>query len=189
MSQAAEVGQALTASQFERLYREVAPELSRYVRRHRSADAEDVVAEVFVTAWRRRADLPKASLHRAWLFGTARRLLLAAARADRRDQEVVQHLATQPANTAGSRESGATSTVMSALARLRPADRELIELIEWENLSPAEVAAILGVRPGTVRVRLHRARRTLAADPSIQELATQSPASGPAIGAHHCNGC
>ena len=54
-----------------------------------------------------------------------------------------------------------------ALASLRETDRELIRLTEWERLSITEAAVVLGLRPGTARVRLHRARKTLAAHPAL----------------------
>jgi RNA polymerase sigma-70 factor (ECF subfamily) len=44
---------------------------------------------------------------------------------------------------------------------LNDADRELLLLIAWEALSPAEAATVLGIKPATARVRLLRARRRL----------------------------
>ena len=46
-----------------------------------------------------------------------------------------------------------------ALARLGPRDREVLLLAEWEGLSPAQVASVLGCLTVTARGRLHRARR------------------------------
>jgi RNA polymerase sigma-70 factor, ECF subfamily len=58
--------------------------------------------------------------------------------------------------------AGVTDPVLAAaLARLNDADRELLLLIAWEALSPAEAAAVLGIKPATARVRLLRARRRL----------------------------
>ena len=57
-----------------------------------------------------------------------------------------------------------------ALERLAPSDREVLRLVAWESLTPAELAVALGVRPGTARVRLHRARRALASDPEVRAL-------------------
>jgi RNA polymerase sigma-70 factor (ECF subfamily) len=47
----------------------------------------------------------------------------------------------------------------SALLSLSPADREALLLIAWEELTPAEAAASLGITATAFRVRLHRARR------------------------------
>ncbi len=49
----------------------------------------------------------------------------------------------------------------AALALLNDADRELLLLIAWDGLSPAEAATVLGIKPATARVRLLRARRRL----------------------------
>jgi RNA polymerase sigma-70 factor (ECF subfamily) len=58
--------------------------------------------------------------------------------------------------------AGVTDPVLAAaLARLNDADRELLLLIAWEALSPAEAATVLGIKPATARVRLLRARRRL----------------------------
>jgi len=48
-----------------------------------------------------------------------------------------------------------------ALARLRPADQELIRLTAWEDLDPTSVAEVLGISTKVVNVRIHRARRRL----------------------------
>lgn len=169
------MARTLTAEEFEELYRATAPELFGYVRRRAGVDAEDLVAEVFVTAWRRRSDLPPAVLRRAWLFGIARKLMLAEVRRSVRDADVVAHLSTQPPAGAPGARAGDSDVVAAAMARLSPTDRELIELTEWERLTPGELAVALGVRPGTVRVRLHRARRALASDPELQAIVSVRP--------------
>ena len=59
-----------------------------------------------------------------------------------------------------------------ALARLTPGDREVLLLVTWEGLTPAETAIALGIPPGTARSRLHRARalmRELLEDTTYQE--------------------
>jgi RNA polymerase sigma-70 factor (ECF subfamily) len=50
-----------------------------------------------------------------------------------------------------------------ALAALRPIDRDIVLLVAWADLSYQEVADALDLPIGTVRSRLHRARRTLRA--------------------------
>jgi RNA polymerase sigma-70 factor (ECF subfamily) len=56
-----------------------------------------------------------------------------------------------------------TRRVHEALGRLSADDRELVTLIAWEGLTPAEAATVLGLSSGTARVRLHRARTRLRA--------------------------
>jgi RNA polymerase sigma-70 factor, ECF subfamily len=53
--------------------------------------------------------------------------------------------------------------VHAALRRLGPRDREVLLLAEWEGLSPAQIAAVLGCLTVTARGRLHRARRRFRA--------------------------
>ena len=60
-------------------------------------------------------------------------------------------------------DDGAGFDVGAALAALAPGDRDVIVLIAWEDLSYEQVAAALDVPVGTVRSRLHRARRQLRA--------------------------
>jgi RNA polymerase sigma-70 factor (ECF subfamily) len=51
--------------------------------------------------------------------------------------------------------------VREALAELPANDREVLVLTAWEQLTPAEIAVVLGVPAATVRTRLHRARNRL----------------------------
>lgn len=171
----------ITAGEFEQLYRTTAPELFAYFRRRPTTDVEDLVAEVFATAWRRRTDLPAPNLRRAWLYGTARNLLLAESRRHGREQDALKQLLARPVDVPAEATSRTDEVVRSALSRLSPSDREVIELVEWERLTPAEVAVAIGVRPGTARVKLHRARQRLASNPGLQELSQRtSVASNPA---------
>ncbi len=58
--------------------------------------------------------------------------------------------------------AGVTDPALAAaLVRLNDADRELLLLIAWDGLSPAEAATVLAIKPATARVRLSRARRRL----------------------------
>jgi RNA polymerase sigma-70 factor (ECF subfamily) len=165
------MGHAPTAAEFENLYRATASDVLNYVRRRTRADTEDLVAEVYAIAWRRRSDLPAPMLRRAWLFGVARILLKADGRQQQREGELVSDLAARPEPTSGTTPDGRTARVVTAaLERLTPKDREILRLVTWEGLTPAELAVALGVRPGTARVRLHRARQALASDPEIRTL-------------------
>jgi RNA polymerase sigma-70 factor (ECF subfamily) len=160
----------VTVEEFELLYRSTAPELFNYIRRRSAADPENLVAEVFAIAWRRRADLPSTLLRRAWLFGAARRLLLAEARATGRERKLVELSARLDRGAEPRKDRNVEDAVARALGRLNADERELIQLVEWEHLTPAEVSVVLGLRPGTVRVRLHRARQSLAADVELRAL-------------------
>lgn len=121
--------------------------------------AEDVLQEVFVTAFRRAEEVPEPPI--GWLLGTARRLLANAARGDQRRDRLAARLANQP--TAGSGDNGeAGDVVAAALAQLSARDREVLTLSAWYELSAAEAAQALGCSPAAYNVRLHRARHRLA---------------------------
>jgi RNA polymerase sigma-70 factor, ECF subfamily len=144
---------------FELLYGKHAPAVKAYVlRRAAPAVADDLVAEVFVVCWRRFDELPADPL--PWLLGVARRVLSTYRRGERRGAALRQRLAESPG--ADELVGGTAGALREALAQLSESDRELLMLIAWEGLSPAQAATAMGVSAATVRVRLHRARRRLA---------------------------
>jgi RNA polymerase sigma-70 factor (ECF subfamily) len=145
---------------FAELFAAHYPDLLRYAIRRVGADAApDVVSDVFLIAWRRRADVP-AGAERLWLFGVASRVVSNQQRSDARQRRLrLRLVAAAPAESS----DDPAERVRAALTRLRPDEQELLRLTEWERLSPAEAATVLGCSPGALRVRLHRARRHLAA--------------------------
>lgn len=102
--------------------------------------------------------------------GTARNLLLAEGRHRRRIGESVHEPGLIAESADGAGLETADTVVLAALNRLGPQEREILLLTEWERLTPTEAAVVLGIKPGTARVRLHRARRTLASDAELAEL-------------------
>ncbi len=51
--------------------------------------------------------------------------------------------------------------LISAVRKLPSAERDVLLLVAWEQMTPAEAAVALSIPPGTARSRLHRARATL----------------------------
>jgi RNA polymerase sigma factor (sigma-70 family) len=123
------------------------------------ADAQDAVSEVFLAAWRRLDDVPADDAARAWLYATARRAIANQRRASRRRTALCERLALDPTPAAVPAPDSEPVLVREALLALSAVDREVLLLSEWEGLSPAEIAAVLGCRGVTARGRLHRARR------------------------------
>lgn len=165
----------LTSDEFEQLYRTHAREILGYLgRRTGSHDAQDLLAETFLIAWRRRNELPATDTRRAWLYGTARKLLLAHRRQDPHEQPLTELMPIpgDDAKSLGEQQQ----IVHVVLAELPEADRELLTLTAWEHLSVAEAGQALGLRPSTARVRLHRLRRRLAADPRLAAAISKQPA-------------
>jgi RNA polymerase sigma-70 factor (ECF subfamily) len=127
-------------ARFADLYREHARDVLAYaVRRTASPeDAADVVAETFLVAWRRTAEVPSGHTARLWLYGVARRTLANHRRGERRRTRLAARMraelpavlaAARPATTAADHE------VLAAIATLRESDREVLLLSAWEQLS------------------------------------------------------
>lgn len=121
------------------------------------ADAEDIVAEVFLVAWRRLEDVPPGNEALPWLYAVARKTLGNQRRGFLRRGRLQQKL-EQTAERPDSPRPTATEPALEALARLSADDQELLRLVAWEELSHAEIAAILGISVNAVAIRLHRAR-------------------------------
>jgi RNA polymerase sigma factor (sigma-70 family) len=147
-------------SLYEAYYRQVAA----YARRRlNEGDADDAVAETFLVAWRRVEDIPEGDLTLPWLYGVARRVVSQGRRSGRRRARLFARLSRygspddvvlSEAETVDERQA-----VQLALARLRPIDRELLRLAEWEGLRPAQLARIFNCSTNAVTIRLHRAHR------------------------------
>jgi RNA polymerase sigma-70 factor, ECF subfamily len=164
----------ITRNEFEQLYRAHAPEILGYLRRRGTGqDAEDILAETFLVAWRRQRHLPSPDQRRAWLFGTARKLLLAQQRSA--PPRPVAELEPRPLQINDS-DPTTDQLVRTILAELPETDRELLTMTAWEHLTVAEAGRVLGLNATAARVRLHRARHRLAADPRLASLVNTSAA-------------
>ena len=147
---------------FEALFRDHAAAVRVYAARRAGLDdADDVVAEVFLIAWRRIDDLPEDP--RSWLLGVARRVLANRRRGEARRAAMHDRLVGGVPGAVGGRVAQVSDGVVAAaLARLGERDREVLLLTAWEGLGHADAARVLGIRTGTLTVRLHRARRRFA---------------------------
>src|SRR5262245_28261269 len=137
------------------------------------SDAQDAAAEVFLTAWRRLDEVPDGDRTRVWLYATARRTIANQRRSNRRRVALEQRLTLEASAVAPSVPSEEHTLVHEALRRLGPRDREVLLLSEWEGLSPAQIASVLGCLTVTARGRLHRARRRFRA--VFEELSGAPP--------------
>lgn len=149
-----------------------------YAQRRVPADAvDDVVAEVFTSAWLRRAELPDPP--RFWLLHAAWYQVQNHYRQHGRRSKLADRLQRQrePRPPIPQDSSVEAITVHEALARLSEADREVIRLVAWEDLDTAGIAQVLGCSLVTARSRVHRARKRLkrvleTAVPTVPSLAT-----------------
>jgi RNA polymerase sigma-70 factor (ECF subfamily) len=135
----------------------------------RSRDvAEELVQDVFLSLWGTRASWEVKTRARAWLFAAVRHLALNHLRHER----VVAGAAGVESSTMGTPPAGQQEaaeaqeldeTISRAIAEL-PERRRIAMTLRWkEDMSPLEIAGVLGTTPEAVRVLLTRARADLAA--------------------------
>ncbi len=160
---------------FAVLYERHAPHISRYVARRLGDDlADDVTAETFYRAFERREryDLARPEA-RPWLYGIAANVI---AHHHRKETRMLRAFARSGADPVARTYGGHLDLVddqvvaetmhrplAAALAGLSPAHREILLLVAWADLSYEETAQALGTSVGTVRSRLHRARKKIRA--------------------------
>lgn len=168
----------LVRADFAALFDRHAVALHRYLaRRAGTGLADDLLAQTFLIAYERRDSYDRARPDaRPWLYGIAGNLLRRRHRDETRQYQAWARTGVDPvaADHAGRVADTVDAQVTAgrlagALARLASAEREVLLLVAWGELSYPEVAAALDIPIGTVRSRLHRARtRIRAAAPTPQ---------------------
>jgi RNA polymerase sigma-70 factor (ECF subfamily) len=146
--------------------------------RNRS-DAEEAVQDAFLRVWRFRDSLPEGPGREPWLY----RVIVNAChsflrreipRRDRRADDSGVDRVTDPRTPETIAADGETEAVIAAaIAGLPDHLRIPVVLRYWTGLSEREIAKAIQRRPGTVKSRLHEARRRLADDPAIAGLEVQ----------------
>jgi RNA polymerase sigma factor (sigma-70 family) len=173
-------------ARFRALFDTAYAPLCRYAR-HRGmagADAEDLVAQTLEIAWRRIEDVPVAD-PLPWLFAVARNLWRNQVRLARRRSEILARFRASPPAAAGDDPAGLEPGLLrAAMASLSEGDQEVLRLVAWDGLTPAEVAIVLDCSAVAARSRLHRARARLAArlgldtGPQRRAPSAQAPGDG-----------
>lgn len=134
--------------------------------RRRCADdglAEEVLQDTFMSVWRSAARFTAGSAG-GWLWTLAsRRLVDAVRRADRAPAEVPQELERTVAGPEDLLCDVAHGDLGTALARLSPELRQVMQATVLDGLSTKEAAVVLGIPQGTVKTRAARARAQLRA--------------------------
>lgn len=162
------IGGVAIADVFERNYADV----YRYLARRVPADvAEDIVSETFVQAVSRAETFDaERGVVRGWIFGIASHLLSRHHRDEERAYRAYARTGIDPVTDAGAEADRVIDRVdsqsqhvalVSALADLSSGDRDVLLLVAHAELTYGEVAQALDLPVGTVRSRLHRARRAV----------------------------
>jgi RNA polymerase sigma factor (sigma-70 family) len=156
---------------FDAFYREHLEEVQRFVAR-RIGDREraaDLTAEIFIAAIESAERFRGRAAPRTWLFGIARLVIANDARVRGRESDKEERLRgstlldeSDAARMDARLDAAAQSRrLYAAMAKVPEGERAVLELVAIDELSVAEAAGAVGVRPVTARVRLHRARRRL----------------------------
>jgi len=167
----------------EAFYRDHLEAVQRFVARRVSDPhlAADLTGDVFLAAVDSAHTYdPSRGPVVAWLYGVGRNAIAAEARRRARELHAVRRVEGRRLLDPGSlgrieerldaeRES---RRLYRAIAELSADDRALLELVSLDGLSVADAARVLGVKPATARVRLHRSRARVTArlhDPELSE--------------------
>ena len=158
---------------FDRVIREHQPQITRLVRRllawpGESSAVDDVVQEVFLTAWVKRDQFRNESSRATWL----NRIAINKSRNFIRHQTTWRRVMDQFATlVSGKSPQGASDNqeklspeqerLRWAINRLKAADREIVVLRYLEERSPDEIAEMTGKKRNTIDARLSRARKRL----------------------------
>lgn len=164
---------------FEAFYREQLPVVRLYLARRIDDPflVADLIADIFIqvinSASSYRSDLGPP---RAWLIGIARHVVAGHRRTRAREDAATRRLAgrrlldedsgQQILNRIAAQRD--VRELLAAFADLPANLRAVVELVAIDDLSLTEAAQVLGIRPGTARVRYHRAPNKLRTEVSLQ---------------------
>jgi RNA polymerase sigma-70 factor, ECF subfamily len=165
---------------FEALFLAHYRAVHRYaLRRTDPQQAEEIVNETFMVCWRRLDRVPDPAL--PWLYAVAGNILANRHRASIRRDRTAARLRAQP-HVADGRDPAERlaerDAILRAFVTLGERDREALRLVAWEGLSLADGARAAGMSRAAFAMRVHRARRRLAAsleapglhpEPALQE--------------------
>ncbi|MQY08168.1 RNA polymerase sigma factor [Actinomadura macrotermitis] len=157
---------------FTELYDRHAPAIHRYAARRLGSDAaDDLMAETFLIAFRKRRRYdPARADARPWLYGIATRLIARHRRAELDRYRLAERIGGQAAPPVPAPDPHTLHPSLArALAELPKTHRDALLLVAWAELSYEEVAAALDVPVGTVRSRLSRARARLRTELTMEE--------------------
>lgn len=161
-------------AEFEQLFRKYRDGLQSFLMRNLRSreDAEDVLMQTFLKAWRNRESFRGAVSEKQWLYGIASRVAIDLYRSrSRRPVEPMDDLGDvepKSVNGEGPRnpaeivlESERRHEIRQVVSRLAPDQRQLVELHYFDGYRYDEISRLLGIPTTKVRGRLHRIRKLI----------------------------
>jgi RNA polymerase sigma factor (sigma-70 family) len=156
---------------FEELYISYSPDVYRFATwlSGNVNDAEDITAETFTRAWMNFAAIRTETL-KAYLFTIARNIFLESLR-KHRNQEILKdtHPDSRPTPEKISEDQSEFEQIHATLLTLTEIDRSAFVMRVQYDLSYAEIARVLQVSEGAVKVKVYRVRKLLFAMQSKKE--------------------
>ena len=147
--------------EFEKLLSEVSSGVERFVRYRlpSQTDADDVLQEVYLSAYHNFSGLKNKDAFKPWIISIARNKCNDYFRAKAAQMEISIEELSQQELSAGRLGISVVHTVRETLDRLGDKDKQILYLYFWKELPQAEIAKLLDIPVGTVKSRLHTAKQ------------------------------
>ena len=147
--------------EFEKLLAEVSSGMERFVRYRlpSQTDADDVLQEVYLSAYRKFPQLKNKDAFKTWIISIARNKCNDYFRAKATQMEISIEELSQQELSAGRLGISVVHTVRETLDRLGDKDKQILYLYFWKELPQTEIAKILDIPVGTVKSRLFTAKQ------------------------------
>ena len=166
--------------EFEKLLADVSNGVERFVRYRlpSQTDADDVLQEVYLSAYRSFSGLKNKDAFKPWIISIARNKCNDYFRSKAAQMEVsIEELSQQELST-GRLGLSVVHTVRETLDRLGDKDKQILYLYFWKELPQTEIATLLDIPVGTVKSRLHTAKQHFKSKYPYQ---TQKPKGEPVM--------
>ena len=147
--------------EFEKLLADVSSGVERFVRYRlpSQTDADDVLQEVYLSAYRKFPQLKNKDAFKPWIISIARNKCNDYFRAKAAQMEISIEELSQQELSAGRLGLSVVHTVRETLDRLGDKDKQILYLYFWKELPQTEIAKLLDIPVGTVKSRLHTAKQ------------------------------
>ena len=147
--------------EFEKLLGEVSCGVERFVRYHlpSQTDADDVLQEVYFSAYRKFPQLKNKDAFKSWIISIARNKCNDYFRARAAQMEISIEELSRKELTVSRHGISVVHTVRETLDLLGDKDKQILYLYFWKELPQADIAKLLNIPLGTVKSRLHTAKQ------------------------------
>lgn len=145
-------------TQFVATFRAHLPAVSKYLtRRVDRSDVEDLAADIFEIAWRKRNDCPDGA-ELPWLYRIAGFVVSNHRRKQQRRGFALELLEQDNSAPSAEELALASGAISDAFAALKPNDRQILSLVAFEGLTVTDISVTLGISANSASQRLKRAR-------------------------------